>query len=114
MLVERSAAFHTNRFSGIVRTGAHLSPAATTRAPGLRWLTTLASAPRRAHYVVREMENRRIGRERYRGFLDRRRDELDVVPAILIRPCACPLEHLGTLLDSDDRAFGANPAFQSR
>ena len=37
-----------------------------------------------------------------------------LLPAILIRPCACPLEHLGTLLDPDDRAFGANPAFQSR
>src|SRR5271167_112326 len=68
----------------------------------------------RAHYVVREMKPRRVGRHRYRGFLDRGRDERDVLPAIVGSSRAGPLEHLGALLNSDDRALRPDETLQRR
>src|SRR5580698_3880730 len=66
----------------------------------------------RAHDVVREMKERRVGCNRYRSFLDRRRNEHNVAPVVLGRPRTRPLEHLGALLNSDDRAASADQTLQ--
>src|SRR5277367_6018203 len=68
----------------------------------------------RPHDVVGEMKQRRVGRNRYRSFLDRRRDQRNVAPVVLDRPRARPLEHLGTLLDSDDRTARTDQTLQRR
>src|SRR5258708_38216726 len=60
------------------------------------------------------MKQRRVCRDRDRGFLDRGRDELDVSPVVLSRPRPRELEHLGTLLDSDDRTLGADKILERR